>query len=131
MKKLLLIVVCGLSLVCSAQKHNLLYKEYQNYDTTVLAYSPIFNVVMPCEIDFNDSIITIGDKQGQHATLKLKAFNISNDRLLYECLNEDLNKPCVVVIYVYGDYRYMEVVYNTKNKFKYRVRTDEVLTLNK
>lgn len=131
MKQLLLIALVSVLMTANAQKHNLLYKEFQNYDTTVLAYTPVSNVIMPCEIDFNDSVVTIGDKQGQHAEFKLETFGIANDKLIYQCVNKELQKPCVIVVYVYGDYRYMEVVYTTKNKFKYRVKADEVLSLNK
>lgn len=131
MKKLLLIALVTLGVALNAQKQYLLYKEYQDYDTTVLAYTPVSNVVMPCEIDFDTSLITIGDKQTSYTTFKLQNFNIANNCLVYQCENKELKIPCVIVIYVYGEYRYLEVVYTTKNKFKYRVKTDESLSLNK
>lgn len=126
MKKLLLIVtlaICYISV--TAQKHNLMYKEYQNYDSLNYTYTPSVNVLTPCEINFDDSIVIIGNPESKHATLTLKDFNIANDRLLYRCYNPEIKKDCVLVVYVYGDYRYMEVIYTTKDKFKYRVRADD------
>jgi len=131
MKKLLLLALTVLYISVNAQKHNLVYKEYQDYDTINYTYTPSQSVIMPCEIDFTDSIVIVGDKQGNHAKFKLETFNIANDRIIYQCKNEELNKPCAVVLYVYGDYRYMEVIYSTTNKFKYRVKVDEALSLNK
>lgn len=131
MKKLLLLITLAICYMpVKAQKHHLVYKEYQNYDSINYTYTPVANVLIHCDIDFNDSVITLGDKTTtKYATFSFKDFNIANDRLIYKCYNTDIKKDCALVVYVYGNYRYMEVIYSTKDKFKYRVRADEPITL--
>lgn len=130
MKKLILLLLCMLTLTITAQKQELVYKEYQNYDSTKYTYTEFQQVVIPCEIDFNDSVITLGDKTKYHTKLQLKEFSSMNNGIIYKCYNETLKKDVALVLYVYGDYRYMEVIYTTKDKFKYRIRSDEPISFN-
>lgn len=125
MKKLLIIAFITLGNVVSAQVHNLIYKDFQDFDSIKATYKVAESCYVPIEINFNTSTVRLGFEDKMHADFDLVTYTSSNNSIIYQCYNKTSNRNCIFVLYVYGDYRYLDIIYSTNDKFRYRTRIDD------